>query len=358
MSSSHAWRTIAWGLFASASWTWCIGMFLPFIMLRDYGWAGFLTFAIPNVIGCAAFGYLVDRDCMRGLRERLGPWPARFTMATIIFQAAFAGWMLPPAIALACVVAGFLLSWCRSRSWLVLSVVIGTITLACLLSGNAGDAQGIAMTGARPLAEIGFLAPAIALGFVLCPYLDLTFHRTLAESPSRHCFGVFGIAFAATLTGIAWLFDPSTGAPRASSGLLVLWAAQLAFTIGAHGRERLSPLAGEDRGSPFSLGVAITVALFAGWLLRVGPGAGSLLGESCYLRYLGLYGLVFPFMLLFRVRGVRGAWPWIAVLVGIPCYEAAFVHHATGWIILPILLLGVLLWRHWDNDETKDTCLP
>ena len=53
---ASATRTLGWGLYCASSWTWCIGMFLPIIMLRRFGWPGFLVFAIPNVIGLIAFG--------------------------------------------------------------------------------------------------------------------------------------------------------------------------------------------------------------------------------------------------------------------------------------------------------------
>ena len=57
--------TAAWGLFLASSWTWCIGMYLPVPLLREYGWAGFLAFAIPNLVGCTVFGYLVSRERSR-----------------------------------------------------------------------------------------------------------------------------------------------------------------------------------------------------------------------------------------------------------------------------------------------------
>ena len=34
-------------------------MYLPVILLRRFGWLGFLAFAVPNVLGCAAFGYVL-----------------------------------------------------------------------------------------------------------------------------------------------------------------------------------------------------------------------------------------------------------------------------------------------------------
>ena len=53
--------TVGWGFFCAASWTWCIGMFFPLLLLRDFGWPGLVAFLVPNVIGCAGFGYVLDR---------------------------------------------------------------------------------------------------------------------------------------------------------------------------------------------------------------------------------------------------------------------------------------------------------
>jgi len=358
MSSSTLPRTVAWGLFCSASWTWCIGMFLPFLMLRDWGWSGFLVFAIPNVIGCAAFGYALDRAHASRLRERMGAWPKLFSLATIAFQAAFAGWMLPPAVALASVAFGLALAWRRSQAWLLLAIAVSAMTALCVAKGDAGFASAIALGGARQLSELGFLAPAIALGFAACPYLDLTFHRALDESPSRHAFAVFGVAFAATLCGIALFFDPTTGAPSASPWLIILWAIQLSFTIGAHARELADPLDAAARrsiGLPIAL---VALAVGSGWLVRAGSGEGSAFGESLYLRFLGLYGLLFPFVLQMRLKCVPRGWAVGAILLGIPCFEAAFVHRHTVWILPPILLLPVLLMQRWDNPRAKEATTP
>ena len=59
--------TIAWGVFCACSWTWCIGMYLPKLMMDLYGWWGFLVFAIPNVLGCCGFGYVLARRARSSL---------------------------------------------------------------------------------------------------------------------------------------------------------------------------------------------------------------------------------------------------------------------------------------------------
>ena len=52
-------KTLVAGLALASSWTWIIGMYLPRIMMERHGWAGFLAFAVPNVIGCTAFGFVL-----------------------------------------------------------------------------------------------------------------------------------------------------------------------------------------------------------------------------------------------------------------------------------------------------------
>ncbi|MEO0631212.1 MAG: hypothetical protein AAFY46_10885, partial [Planctomycetota bacterium] len=50
---------LGWAAFLGVSWTWCIGMYLPILMVRDLGLAGYLVFAIPNVVGAAAMGWVL-----------------------------------------------------------------------------------------------------------------------------------------------------------------------------------------------------------------------------------------------------------------------------------------------------------
>src|SRR3954451_14324542 len=41
----------------ASSWTWVIGMFLPVLLVREYGVWAWVIFAIPNCIGAAAMGW-------------------------------------------------------------------------------------------------------------------------------------------------------------------------------------------------------------------------------------------------------------------------------------------------------------
>src|SRR5678815_2030036 len=43
--------------FLASSWTWVIGMFLPVLLVREYGIWAWVIFAIPNCVGAAAMGW-------------------------------------------------------------------------------------------------------------------------------------------------------------------------------------------------------------------------------------------------------------------------------------------------------------
>ena len=346
MTRPAAAATIGWGFFLSASWTWCIGMFLPFVLMWQYGSVGFLAFAIPNVVGCAAFGYILRRDDARALRERLGGWTKGFSWATIAFQAWFAGWMLPWEIGLAVVIGALLLArrW-GSREWILASLVAAAVTAGCIFDGGRTALASLPMQGSLPEADLYFLAPVIALGFLACPYLDLTFHRALEESPSRHAFGIFGLLFAATLAGIATLWDPAPISAAIPWALTILWAVQLMFTIGVHAREGLTPLEGARRSSRGAILFLALAALATGWVVH---------SEAVYLRWLGFYGLLFPFFLVFRLRSVPTLWGWGAIAASLPCYELGFIRHETVWLSLPLALLVVLLMAPLDKGPRKE----
>ena len=71
---SSARRVAGWAVFLAMSWTWCIGMFLPVLLLRDLGLGGFLVFAIPNILGAAAMGWLL-RDVSKAANYSPGTAP-------------------------------------------------------------------------------------------------------------------------------------------------------------------------------------------------------------------------------------------------------------------------------------------
>lgn len=367
--------TIGWGLFCACSWTWVIGMFLPKILLERYGWPGFLAFAVPNVLGCAAFGFVMRTPARA---ERLGrdhavasTW---FSLVTIAYHLFFGAWLvlelLPAdlgavgpidgdpgrtlllaaggmAIAFG---GGWILAQLDDRGWLIAAALIYAISISALaiLAGQPSTLG--ALEPLRPARDLPPLVPVIAFGFLLCPYLDRTFMRALSRSGDAGSFAVFGIAFAAMLatTLVLWFRPLPLLVPVALAHLTL----QGIFTVGAHLREvACSPL-GRAPGARARL---LAIAWLPGLLFAAlrGLDVGAIDGEAWYLRFLAAYGLLFPLYVLLFVGPQRPipAGPaarrgfLVALLLAAPCYEAAFIHDRPWWLLAPIAGLGAWIVR-------------
>lgn len=348
----RAMQTVGWGLYLASSWTWCIGMFLPILLLRWWGWPGFFAFAVPNVLGCALFGYVLTPASSRGVCERFGTPLRWFAWATIAYQAWFIQWAttgvsgaatLAPLVAV--VPLAFLFFPGGSRFWPVAGSLafVGSMTLFAW--NGAGSLRVEAPVPTLPPGSLAWAAPFMSLGFLLCPYLDPTFHRALQQSPSRHCFAVFGVTFAAALVFAASTFDSRIGGPNVTPAVWGQWLLQAGFTMCAmvSVTAPLSRLAwpSAPAGAPIAevfarapiarlvwvLGMPAMAVVLGPMLLQaltivtkampaLQPARGLLPGgeltpwspgEATYLRWLGLYGVLFPALVLFGVRRVTRA---------------------------------------------------
>src|SRR5262249_4159216 len=87
-SMTRSW--LAWAVYLACSWTWCIGMFLPVLLVRDYGIWGWLIFAIPNMLGAAAMGWVTKSAASSILMVDAHRKACRiFSVVTISFQIYF-----------------------------------------------------------------------------------------------------------------------------------------------------------------------------------------------------------------------------------------------------------------------------
>src|SRR5690348_12492685 len=77
---------IGWAAVLAASWTWCIGMFLPVLLVRDFGPRSFVIFAVPNVLGAAIMGAALQRPgASESLVRRHGLASWGFSFVTVAF---------------------------------------------------------------------------------------------------------------------------------------------------------------------------------------------------------------------------------------------------------------------------------
>ena len=370
---------LGWAFFLGASWTWVIGMFFPILLVRDYGFWGWVVFAVPNVVGAAAMGFVL-RDAEHSRRvmdEHLGAC-VRFSEVTIAFHAFMAVWayvvlmgVLGPTLALGLAVPAWLLA-IRDRTAIAAAIVVTCVTVAAWLAflGAFGNVYANATTSTPALGwfDLAMFAPAALTGFALCPYLDATFHRARqATDPAggRVAFAVgFGVVFFLSIvfslgySGVLrGLFALDTGGEPALAlqlTSLLLGAhlvLQLALTVGLHARE-----ANEDPASrtpsprlllPIVLGGVLgAVALLDREALALGVSQST--GEFLYRSFLLFYGLVFPayvFLVMLPTRRpvsrpVKVASFLFATITALPFAAGGFVYGAS-WMI-PVSL-GILV---------------
>jgi hypothetical protein len=384
--------TVGWGIFCAASWTWCIGMFFPLLLLRDFGWPGLVAFLVPNVIGCAGFGYVLDRAAAGRERERHEGAMVVFSMVTVAYQLFFVAAIfssLPsvtPVAATAAIppswvaggsalVIGLVLSGLADRWWPWLATAAVAYSLSLWFRLDATSVTDLPASGSRPPVDLLATLPMLAFGFLLCPYLDLTFHRALDRSPSRHAFAVFGVSFLAViLLGAAYFTGESLLLPVVLAHLAI----QACFTIAAHLRE--IRLASVPHGRAFR-----QAAVLAPALVGIGLGSSSdilLPFETIYLLFLGCYGVAFPGYVWMRMDLSTGGrrmldrvlavarkrpgpaaglpWPYVAALAVATPPAIAAVLGAPRWLLaVPVaVFLAAALIGPSANSAARGRTVP
>lgn len=394
------WHTLGWAAYLACSWTWCIGMFLPVLLIRDYGVWGFVVFAVPNVVGAGAMGWVLRRkghsEQLVAAHHRMG---IAFSTVTIAFQCFFFFWMLSPAspfglplafgadsewpvqagsLAPAVAMLALIPISLRAREprlfaslavWLI-SIVIAVFVLTRPGFGAAWRAMLVhtPRLDQRPIPGLGVVC---ILGFLLCPYLDLTFHRARQSLPGRPgviAFALgFGVLFLAMIlftlgyAGLTRVFAATSAAdligPIAAAWLTLHVIMQLLFTIYAHAWELPAPRSGRKARRNWTrsrriIEVGGVVAILVGApllvvLVKRGSWsytyAGLDLTEIIYRLFMSFYGLVAPayvwLCMIPRWRNpARPVQPQIAAwllscAIAAPMYWKASIEGQTWWFI-------------------------
>jgi len=370
-------------------------MFLPVLLVRDFGVWGWVVFAVPNVIGAAAMGWVLSserqsRQLASAHRGACG-W---FSAVTIAFQIFFAGWMVrrllgPAAVPVAFAATALILAIGRRggdrRTAAVLWALSAAAFAAVVMSGQVtvGEVLG-PPTPATPV-EIACMAATSVFGFLLCPYLDLTFHQAFqgavrnGRPAARWAFTLGFVVFFAPMIVFTLVYVPLLGPmleaggpgpgealPWVIGGHMVL---QLAFTAAVHWRA----VVGEDDGS-LARGV---VGLVGGFVLAglvpmalaaVPRFRGLDSGEAMYRGFMAFYGLVFPAYVWLCVlparrtgrgptAGMLAAFVAAVVLAG-PAFWMAFIERRAVWMApgVAIVLAARLFVRAGgsrDGDEGR-----
>lgn len=330
--------------FLACSWTWVVGMWLPVILVRHFGWGGWVAFVVPNVLGAMSVG-LVYRT-----REQSEAFVARrrltmraFSKVTLALHAFVLTWLgswfmplvwslpgLPAAIPGTRVPTGGILA----ISFTLMAWAAGwglsrlRFTHACFAAGVVWASSVALLTlairttpstrawpqslGDAPLPELAWLAPALVFGFALCPYLDLTIHRARRETPGKagdRAFVLgFGALFLAMVAGTLVYAQPWIDSRTMSFYIVAHIALQSSFTVGMHLRALRETSADPIARTPMT-------AMLTGVVLGLTPStalAGRLFSgttleplttmDGIYRVFMAFYGLLFPALL----------WTWSA----------------------------------------------
>ncbi len=361
-------RALAGGAFLAASWTWCIGMFLPVYLVFDFGWPGWVAFAVPNVIGAAAVGLIVQtRSRSEAIGRGHGPAMIAFSIVTILFHISFLAWFFqhamqglgappvspeapdwlrrmieigaPVAPVAIVVVAAAVVSVLPWGAWLtggVLTIAFSVATAVCarIFSGESAMAWPAASGAAQPAALV-WLVPALCFGFLLCPHLDFTLHRVRRMQEGRTGSMAFLIGFLGLfpLMIVYTLFYAEPLMQRWVSLYVVAHiVAQSVFTMGAHMRE-LS-LRARASASPRRWTLAALAAQPVWIALAAGSAMTAFTGRErvVYEMFLGAYALLFPAYVWCAViprrgvgrRAAMGAWA-VAVALAAPLFWLGIV---------------------------------
>ena len=343
-------------------------MFLPVLLVRDYGVWGWVVFAVPNVIGAAAMGWVL-RDWMRSVRIMAAHAHAciAFTLVTVAFQVYFLEWWVRPlggwtyaSVALAVLVALVLAVPTWGSLWAGWATfAFSTVVAALFLSSHPPSPPAVTTHAAWP--DLLFLAPVSALGFLLCPYLDLTFHEarfmTLSRGAARAAFTVgFGVFFLAmilfTLGYAGFAVSPEPG--RLATLVALHMSVQLAFTVLVHFlalRVHPPPPVLHHRVLA-AIAAGATGAVLGALVHRLPAYHGISAGEIGYRLFMACYGLIFPAYVWLCMLGSPAESPsrrgWIVLAVTVvlasPLYWLGFIEQRTIWLVpgIAIVLLAKL----------------
>lgn len=348
---------VGWSLYLGASWTWCIGMFLPVLLVRDYGLWAFVIFALPNVIGAAVMGWIVKSAAAseKFLADHALAAGA-FSLVTICFHGFFLGWissrlLAAPAIFGGCILAAAAVMFFLMRAlngverWLAALTMLASWIAFVVLIKYRQQSLGVWLPESRAAAPLDLisLSAVCVLGFALCPYLDRTFHlarQSMTNSATKWGFGIgFGVVFCSMII-FTLLYSDLIFVERVDDAILTLivahMAGQAAFTTAAHGAVAQKVWRG-------LLMVALAAGCFAAGMYADLLGYQNIAGfemrggEIGYRLFMSFYGLLAPaYVWICSVRWerpVKSQWIILSLSItaALPFYWLGFIEMQMAW---------------------------
>ncbi|MGO1792033.1 MAG: hypothetical protein ACTHY5_01530 [Oceanisphaera sp.] len=349
-------RNLLPAFFLACAWFWCIGGFLPVLLDHDFSAVAFWVFFAVNITGAALFGFVFSGPRRARFLAHFSFLSQLFSVVVVAYHLVFMAWistLLNSALPIAGFIAASSAFFTLRRKLIGLSVLIFVATLALFAIALSYPAPNLPPV---PVADgfIHYVVP-LALGFVLAPYFDLTFHRAFAASPNPKLsfFIGFMVLFAILLIGILYstpilsAFMTEQGLTHPALPWLVgLWVMQMGFTTAAHLCElEQTPWFERKLALPAIIVVGLLCAFHFGIAL-LAPELRFAFGDLVYRSLLFIIGVVFPVLLIFG--GINGR-SSIAVAVLTPCYTLGFLVSTDYAAALSIGMAGLavmmFIWR-------------
>jgi hypothetical protein len=364
-------RALAWAVYLGVSWTWVIGMFLPVLLIRDFGPASWFIFAIPNVLGAAAMGWVLKsrEHTFRLITQHRGATQA-FSVVTIAFHLFFIVWMVSQFVG---VVAASLvfgaglvvmvpLLVTSLQQTLTAMLAFGASLVIAFLAGGGGSLHwpGEFVNRQTPF-DLFALGSVCALGFLTCPYLDLTFHRARqacrSMPESKIAFGVgFGAVFFSMIVLTLLYAGGVLGGDVTLLRLVGIHISiQAIFTIGVHASALRASAStpSEHRRLNTWLWIAGIGAAVVAIASRHAESRGVMIhqmraGEVAYRLFMSFYGLLAPAYVWLCVHPGRGFMKphrrelqmfGVAVVLATPFYWMGFIHGPMQWVVPGVLII-------------------
>ncbi len=383
---------ILWGAYLACSWTWCIGMFLPALLLRDMGWVGFIIFAIPNCLGAAAMGWVLKSraDSIRFVENHPTAiwWFSAITLAFHFFWILWVSNFIrvafhisnPHLAAVAGVVAAFILISSRSirrgrgpQLAIALLILSLGVLIATFCTPDVQEANAALISSAPKTLAPLWMLPVMFFGFLLCPYLDITFHHARQQLDTKKngrlgfTLGFVGFfAFMILLTTryagvIAGALDGTSFVPIATpwlaAGLLTHILCQWIFTVRVH-LDRIRTLPGTQSKQPLLFLLMLLSGVIGFFAIKLPSHAGLTGGEILYRTFMSAYGLAFPAYVLYRVikkKPIGLPTMWIAMALASPMFWMGFMERQAIWLIpgMAIVILGAFS-KGWKTASSAD----
>jgi len=342
-----------YAFYLACSWLWCLGGFFPLILARDYGWPAIAAFTIFNIGGATAMGfYFKGRNQQATFEKRHRPAISLFSYITLAYQLFFVTWLgatIGQPYLLAVVLAIGMIIYLGKNHITYSAIALYFISIGLFISFLGSDFAPVEINTKNGW-QHAFLP--LAIGFILSPYLDITFHRAVKNSPRpKVTFAIgFGVLFLSLLCFV-FIYAGSLGDVFFNQGVpaaiiypvVAFLMLQTAFTIAAHASE----LTTQQYIKPASL--AAVILILAGlslgliFLLRDAliPWLNLPIEETLYKSFLFFYSLVFPlYLIIGRSKGVY----LLALAVCTPAYSIGFLIGASYTYTLSIGAAVIILF--------------